>query len=312
MVNRIHSKIGTFRQLEILLTVYEQGSIKKASDALHLTQPTVSMQLKKLSESIDAPLYDQVGKKLIFTQAGIMMANAARDTLERMHVLEGELSALRGLKTGTLKIAVVTTSKYFIPHLLGPFCQRYPDIDIEFNVGNRQTIINRLQAGHDDFYVFSHLPDNIPIDAIEFVDNPLVMVAAENHPLSKRNNIDLNELTEEPFLMRESGSGTRFAIERFLASSNVKMNIKMTIESNEAIRHCVMAGLGISILSEHTLAFNESEGLSILDVKQLPILSKWFLVKVPSKTLSPIAKMFLNYLEIEGQDILNSYLSTSR
>lgn len=312
MVNRIHSKIGTFRQLEILLTVYEQGSIKKASDTLHLTQPTVSMQLKKLSESIDAPLYDQVGKKLIFTQAGIIMVNAARDTLERMHVLDGELSALRGLKTGTLKIAVVTTSKYFIPHLLGPFCQRYPDIDIEFNVGNRQTIINRLQAGHDDFYVFSHLPDNIPIDAIEFVDNPLVMVAADNHPLAKRNNIDLNELTEEPFLMRESGSGTRFAIERFFASSNVKMNIKMTIESNEAIRHCVMAGLGLSILSEHTLAFNESEGLAILDVKQLPILSKWFLVKVPSKTLSPIAKMFLNYLEIEGQDILNRYLSTSR
>ncbi len=312
MVNRIHSKIGTFRQLEILLTVYEQGSIKKASDALHLTQPTVSMQLKKLSQSIDAPLYDQVGKKLIFTQAGIIMANAARDTLERMHVLDGELSALRGLKTGTLKIAVVTTSKYFIPHLLGPFCQRYPDIEIEFNVGNRQTIINRLQAGHDDFYVFSHLPDNIPIDAIEFVNNPLVMVAAENHPLTKRNNIDLSELTEEPFLMRESGSGTRFAIERFLAASNVKMNIKMTIESNEAIRHCVMAGLGVSILSEHTLAFNESEGLAILDVKQLPILSKWFLVKVPSKTLSPIAKMFLNYLEIEGQDILNRYLSTSR
>ena len=151
MSSRIHARVGTIRQLEILLCVYDLGSIKLASEQLHLTQPTVSMQLKKLSEAVGTPLYDRQGKSRRFTDAGEAVVATAREVLDSFSRLEMELSDLRGLKAGTLNLAVVTTSKYFIPHLLGPFCKRYPDVDINFKVGNRQNIIERLESGHDDF-----------------------------------------------------------------------------------------------------------------------------------------------------------------
>jgi len=301
---RIHASIGTFRQLEILLSVYDLGSVKKAAESLHLTQPTISMQLKKLSDAVTMPLYEQVGKKLLFTEAGEKIAAAARDILQRTDLLDMELSDLRGLKTGTLKLAVVTTSKYFIPHLLGPFCRRYPNVEIEFNVGNRQQILQKLNTGHDDFYVFSNLPEREDIETIDFLDNPLVAIAPENHPLVGKRNIELSRLAEEPFLIREKGSGTRFATEQFLKTKNATLNIRMTIESNEAIKHSVMSGLGISILSKHTLTFGESSGLRVLDVKQFPIQSKWFLVRRKPKFLSPIAKTFLQFIETEGREFL--------
>ncbi len=306
---RLHARIGTFRQLEILLSVYEHKSIKAAAEALHLTQPTVSMQLKKLSDSIDLRLYDQLGRKLVFTEAGESLAHAAQDVLQRMENLEMDLSQLRGLKAGTLRLSVVTTSKYFIPHLLGPFCERYPDVDVEFNVGNRQQIIQRLNEGIDDFFVFSNLPDSVEYEAIDFMENQLVAIAPSDHPLSRRSNIDLKQLEHEPFLMREKGSGTRFAIESFLKSHRANVTVRMTIESNEAIKHSVMSGLGISILSKHTLAFGESSGLKILDVKQLPIASKWFLIRPKNKYMSPIAKTFLNYIETEGRELIREQLS---
>ncbi|WP_144392952.1 LysR family transcriptional regulator [Pleionea sediminis] len=308
MSSRLHARIGTFRQLEILLSVYQNESIKQAATELHLTQPTISMQLKKLSDSINMPLYDQVGRKLVFTEAGKSLAQAAQDVLNRMESLEMDLSQLRGLKAGTLRLSVVTTSKYFIPHLLGPFCQRYPDVDIEFNVGNRQQIIERLRQGTDDFFVFSNLPDSVDFEAIDFLENPLVAIAPSDHPLSRRTNIDLKQLEHEPFLMREKGSGTRYAIESYLKSHQAKVTVRMTIESNEAIKHSVMSGLGISILSEHTLAFGESKGLKILDVKQLPIISKWFLIRPRNKYISPIAKTFLNYIETEGRELIREQL----
>jgi|TARA_B100000745_G_C20152973_1_gene395226 DNA-binding transcriptional LysR family regulator len=304
MTTRLHAKIGTFRQLEILLAVYELGSVTLASEELHLTQPTVSMQLKKLADMVGVTLYDQVGKRLIFTEAGELMVQAARDTLERVNDLDMALSELRGLKTGTLKLAVVTTAKYFIPHLLGPFCRKYPNIDVEFNVGNRQQIIQRLQRGHDDFYVFSHIPSKLDIETIDFLDNPLVAIAAEDHPLAQERQVSLKQLAQAPFLMRERGSGTRFTIERFLRKQDLRLNVRMTIESNEAIKHAVMAGLGISILSQHTLAFGESAGVVELQVPEMPIRSKWFLLKLKAKSLSPIARTFLEFIESEGRDSL--------
>ncbi len=306
--SRLHARIGTFRQLEILLAVYQNKSIKAAVEQLHLTQPTISMQLKKLSEAIDMPLYDQIGRNLVFTEAGEALARSAQDILERMNNLDMELSDLRGLKSGTLRLSVVTTSKYFIPHILGPFCKRYPEVDIEFNVGNRQQIIQRLQTGTDDFYVFSNVPQSNDIETLDFLENPLVAIAHSGHPLTKESNIDFSRLSREPFLMRENGSGTRFAIENFLTQHQQKLNVRMTIESNEAIKHSVMSGLGISILSEHTLAFGESKGLEMLNVRQLPIISKWYLVKTKRKRLSPIAKTFLNFIETEGRELIRQEL----
>ena len=174
---------------------------------------------------------------------------------------------MRELKADTLRLSVVTTAKYFIPHLLGPFCERYPAVDVQLNVGNRQQIVERLKQGVDDFYLFSHPPLDIETDSIEFLSNPLIAIAHDKQPLAKKRNLRLKDIADEPFLIREQGSGTRYAIEEHLRKLKVKLNTRMTIESNEAIKHAVMAKLGISIVSAHTLLFGGKIGLVPLKIK---------------------------------------------
>ncbi|KZN67787.1 LysR family transcriptional regulator [Pseudoalteromonas luteoviolacea] len=304
MASRLHAHIGTFRQLEILLALYEGGSVKAAAEKLFLTQPTVSMQLKKLAEAIDFPLYQQVGKQLKFTDAGLATVETAKQILQRCEELDMHLSNLRGLKSGTLRLSSVTTAKYFIPHLLGPFCERYPGIDIQFTVANRQQVIERLEQGLDDFYVFSHLPEGLDLEVIEFMSNDLVAIAPASHPFSKQQSVTLADFCQEDFLIRESGSGTRYATEAFFQNQSVKPNIKMTIASNEAIIHSVLSKLGVSILSSHTLAFGEIHDVKVINVESLPIRSKWSFSWTKRKVQSPIANVFLNYVETEGRDIM--------
>lgn len=303
-MSRLHAHIGTFRQLEILLALYDEGSINLAAEKLHLTQPTVSMQLKKLSEAIGLPIYQITGRKLTFTDAGNATVRTAREILNSCSNLDMQLSALKGLKSGTLRLAVVSTAKYAIPHLLGPFCKRLPGVDVKFTVGNREQIISRMNDGKDDFYVFSHVPHQADIELTEFLPNPLVAVCNLQHPLVNEEQVTLEQLKTYPFLRREGGSGTRHAIENFLREHNTQLNIKMTIESNEAIKHCVLAGLGYSILSRLTLAFGESQGIKVLPVQELPIESNWFFVWLKNKSLSPIAQSFLDYVFTEGKQSL--------
>lgn len=309
MPSRLHAYIGTFRQLEILLAVFDQGSITAATQTLYLTQPTISMQLKKLSEAIGMPLYDQVGKKLVFTEAGIAAVDAARDILGRFEELDSRLSDLKGLKAGTLRLGVVTTAKYFIPHLLGEFCRVYPAIDVQLNVANRSQVLERLERGEDDFYVFSHPPENEDLELYEFLPNPLVAIAPIDHPMTKKAKISLAEFAKYPFLMREPGSGTRHAIEEHMKKFGIKLNLKMTIESNEAIRHAVMAGLGVSILSSHTLSYGGHIGLQEVNVSRIPILLNWQLARLRSKRMSIIASTFLSYVNSQGRAKLLSDLS---
>ncbi|MBY4678117.1 LysR family transcriptional regulator [Marinobacterium arenosum] len=294
--SRLHAHIGTLRQLEILLAVEQQGSITAAAEQLHLTQPTVSIQLKKLAEAIGLPLYDQLGRRLVFTEAGRAVCESAREVLACFERLDMTLADLKGVKAGTLRLAVVTTSKYFIPHLLGGFCQRYPEIEIVFKVGNRQQIIERMDSGLDDFYVFSHPPSERELELREFLPNPLVAIAATGHPLADQRQIPLATFAAEPFLMREAGSGTRHAIERHLAQQGEKLNVRMTIESNEAIKHAVMSGLGVSLLSRHSLAFGGRSGLVELDVDTLPIETKWYLASLRHKKMSIVGRAFLDFL----------------
>ncbi|QYJ94997.1 LysR family transcriptional regulator [Shewanella spartinae] len=309
---RLQAHLGTLRQMEILLAVYDSGSVSGAAETLHLTQPTISMQLKKLADVIGFPLYNIVGRKVVFTEAGLEVVKSATEILDSFTRLEMSLSDMGELKSGTLRLAVVTTSKYFIPHLLGPFCERYPNVAVQLNVGNRQQIIDRLKQGIDDFYVFSHPPADLNTDSIEFFNNPLVAIAQENHPLVSQDGVSLAELCEAPFLMRENGSGTRLAIERFMAKQGVKLNVKMTIESNEAIKHSVMSGLGVSILSAHTLAFGGNTGLAQLNVKELPINSNWYFLWLKSKRPSAIAQAFLTHVESEGREMLLTELAKHR
>ncbi len=310
-MSRLHARIGTLRQLEIFLAVYDGGSIKAAAASLHLTQPTVSMQIKKLSEAVGMPLYDLLGRKLVFTEAGHELSLTAREVLNQFERLDMKLARMRGLTTGTLKLAVVTTSKYFIPHLLGPFCEQYPDIDIELTVGNRQKIIDRMVMGLDDFYVFSHPPKDIETDSIEFLDNPLVVIAPEGHALAQKKRLSLNHISKENFLMREEGSGTRYAIEEFMKRQGCALNIRMTIESNEAIKHSVMSGLGISILSSHTLTYGGDAGLVRLNVAKTPIEAHWHFVWLKAKEHTVLGQAFLEYVQREGRPLVEDELKKS-
>lgn len=309
MNSRLHAHVGTLRQLEILLAVHDQGGINGAARALYLTQPTVSMQMKKLSEAIGAPLYNVVQRKLVFTDEGLELVRTAVEVLDSFARLDQTLSNMRDLKSGTLRLAVVNTSQYFIPHLLGPFCERYPGVDVQLRVGNRQQTIERLRQGVDDFFVFSHPPKDIDTESIEFLDNPLVAIAHEDHPLARRKRLSLKDLAGEPFLIREQGSGTRHALEEFLREQDVQLNIKMTMEGNEAIKHSVLSNLGISILSAHTLAYGGSAGLVKLPVRELPITAHWFFVWSKTSRLTVIASEFLEYVEKEGRQALQTELA---
>ena len=307
-MSRLHARVGTLRQLEILLAVHDTGTVTAAAEALHLTQPTVSMQLHKLADAMGIALYAQHGRKLRFTDAGLAAVASARRVMEEFEHLDMTLADLRGLKAGTLRLSVVTTAKYFVPHLLGPFCERYPGIEVSFHVGNREQIIERLEAGLDDFYVFSHVPGGLSLESSAFLDNPLVAIAAEGHALSRQPALSLKDIAREPFLMRESGSGTRHAIEQYLQQQGQTLNVKMTVESNEAIRHSVMAGLGISILSAHTLNLGGWVGLSPLRVEGLPIVTQWHLVRPSRKRLSVVAGAFQQFMEEQGRAVLADFV----
>lgn len=299
------ARLGTLRQYEILLAVYESESVSAAAASLHLSQPTLSMQLKKLSEQAGVRLYDQIGKKLVFTEAGEVLVETARRVMAEFVAMQQRLEQLNGLISGTLRLSVVTSAKYFIPHLLGPFSKQFPDIDFQLKIGNRAQVIEGLNEAHDDFYVFSQLPKVESISAIDLLPNPLIAIAAADHPLAFQKRITLSELQHHKFIMRERGSGTRQVIENYLAERNMALPISMTIESNEAIKHCVMENLGVSILSEYTLAFGGDTGVVRLDVEGFPIPSQWYFTWPSDKQLSPIAEAFLQYVQREGRELLH-------
>ncbi|MCO7223015.1 LysR family transcriptional regulator [Pleionea sp. CnH1-48] len=309
--SRFHARLGTFRQLEIFIKFAETGSISQTSKELHLAQPSVSIQIKKLADNLGVTLVEQIGRKLYLTEAGEELYKSSLEIFDSVSRLESRLSSLSGLQSGKLKLSVVTTAKYFFPHLLGPFCKKYPKIDVSFNIGNRGTIIQRLQNNLDDFYVFSFPPEDIDIIKNEFIENPLVVVAPVDHPLAGKRNIPFSSLKDEPFIMREPGSGTRHSVEKYLRDTENQINEKMTIESNEAIKHSVMSELGISILSVHTLFQERNDKITILDVKDFPMQHKWYIVHLREKQLSDVAKTFLQFLNIDGAIIARQLLIDS-
>lgn len=303
-----HRQIGTFRQLEILLAVAEIGSISGASESLALTQPTVSMQLKKLSDSVGLPLYEQIGRQLIFTDAGHAVLASAQAIGAELESLNTTLADIKGLKAGTLRLGVVTTAQYLMPHLLGEFSRMYPDVDVELMIANRQEIIERLNSGLDDFSVFSRPPSGANIETFRFLPNPLVAIAPLDHPLSNRGFISLAEFAMHPFLMREPGSGSRHAIEALFATHRIKPNVRMRINSGEAIKHAVMSGLGTSIVSTYTLAYGGQHGIEQLQVDHLPLNTYWHFAQPKRKRANIVADAFMNYVKTTGRDRLMSDL----
>ena len=289
---------STLRQLEVFEAIARLGSFTRAAEELFLTQPTVSMQIKKLADAVGMPLFEQVGKKVYLTDAGRALHVFTRELLDHFARFEMTLADMKGLKQGTLRLAVVTTAKYFAPRLLGPFCQEYPGIDVSLKVSNRERILERLAENQDDLYILGQPPEEIDAVAEPFLDNPLVVLAPAKHPLTGKKRIPLARLAEEPFLLREPGSGTRKALERLLADHGLSIKVRMELGSNEAIKQAIVGGLGVSVLSRHTLALDAPMGqLAILDVAGFPIERQWYVAYPAGKQLSIVARTFLDYLK---------------
>lgn len=286
----------TFRQLETFVAVAEAGNFTRAAEALHLTQPAVSIQLRQLAETVGLPLFEQSSRDMLLTAAGHEVLSTARALDDIWNRFESTINDLKGLKRGRLRVALVTTAKYFLPRMLGVFCQRYPEIDIELEIANRERIIERLRGNEDDLYVMSYPPENIDIVAHPFLDNEFVVVAPLAHPgVGKR--LSLQQLAGEPFLLRELGSGSRHAVDKHALEAGVQLNVRLSLASNEAIRDLVASGMGLAILSRHALGKNlKGDGLAILDVRGFPLRQPWSVVHLRAKVLSLPAQAFLDEL----------------
>ncbi len=299
----------TLRQMQIFEAVVRLGGYTRAAEELHLTQPTISMQIKKLNEAIGHPLLEQVGRHVHPTVAGAEVYAAAQDILDRMVALGEVTTELGTVVKGPLRIAVITTAKYFMPHLLGAFIAQYPEVQPILKVTNRSRVLERLKSNEDDLLIMGQVPEELDVVAQHFVDNELVVVANVNHPLTKCSDITLQQLYEERFLVREAGSGTRQAIHRLFLEQGLTINPYMELGSSEAIKQAVMAGLGISVLSRHNLRLElEHKQIAVLDVKGFPLFYRWYAVHLEGKKLSLVSRTFLDFLLQQGKDMLQQPL----
>ncbi len=286
---------ATFRQMEIFEAVARLGSFTRASEELFLTQPTVSMQIRKLSDAVGLPLYEQIGKRIHLTEVGVELARTAREIVGAMERMDMSVAQMQGLQKGRLRLAVVTTAKYFAPMLLGAFSRSHPGITLSLKVTNRERVLERVAENLDDLYILSDPLDGLGLVAEAFLDNPLLVLAAPGHPLARARRISLETLAREPFLMREPGSGTRDAIENIFAARGLKINVRMELGSNEAIKQAIVAGLGISVLSRHVLVAGRDDPV-VLDVEGFPVMRHWHVAYPHGCQLSVAAQAFREFL----------------
>ncbi|MFG6468007.1 LysR family transcriptional regulator [Roseateles sp. BYS87W] len=288
---------ASWPQLRSLEATVRLGGVGRAAQALHLAQPTVSTQLKELAASLGLVLFEPHGRGLAPTAVAELLAQTVRDMAARWQQFEEDAAALQGLRRGRLRIAAVTTTEYFLPDLLGPFARGYPGIRIDLAVENRDAVVARLERGDDELAVMMRPPAHLPLARWPFLDNPLVMIAPADHALASRRRLRLQDLTDEPLLVREKGSGTRAVVSEVLAERGVTWAPRMALGSNEAIKHAVRAGLGVAVLSRHTLAADPAtEGLVVLPVTGFPVRRQWFLVWRQDRALSLPARTLLDDL----------------
>ena len=287
----------TLNQLRIFLAVARNKSFARAAEELHLSPPTLSLQVKQLSETVGQPLFEQLGKKIYLTASGTTLAEASEDIEARLQRLAEDLAALQGVERGSLKLAILTTVKYTVPKLLGGFCAAHPGIEVAMVVGNREKLLQRLAGNEDDLYIMGQPPEQMNVISEELADTPLVLVAPPEHPLVGQRGIAPKKLAHEPFILREPGSGTRLTAEKFFASQGLVLRNRLEVGSNEAIKQTVAGGLGLAVLSIHTVAAELALGeLAQLDVQGFPLIRRWHVVYPRGKRLSAAATAFKDWL----------------
>lgn len=293
----------TFRQLEIFEAIARLGSFTRAADELYLTQPTISMQMKKLADIVGVPLIEQVGKKVQLTDAGRELAQSCREVFGIMDRFTMSVAERQGLKKGRLSLVAVSTASYFAPRMLGEFSKQYPGIEVSLKVTNREQLLACLADNLADLYILGQPPEEMEVIAQPFMCNPLVVLAAPDHPLAGQQDIPLERLAKEPWLLREHGSGTRAAVERLFREEGLELRPRMALGSNEAIKQAILAGLGISVMSTHSLTLNSPDQFAILKARGFPICRQWYAVYPAGRQLSAVARTFLDYLLNQDREL---------
>ena len=295
----------TIRQMRVFAAVARNLSFTRAAQELHLTQPAVSQQVSLLEEEVGMPLFEQIGRKIRLAPAGMELLRYATQITELLREAGETLAAMQGLKRGELKLGTVSTAKYFDPTLLSAFAPAYPEVTIKFTVANREEIVNLLGANELDLVIMGRPPRELDTTAEPFARHPFVIIASPDHTLAGRRRIPLKSLARENFIIREQGSGTRASMEHVFRERAVPFRASMEVSSNETIKQAVMAGMGLSFISSHTIGLEtQTQRLAVLDIVGLPIVRDWYVIHLREKILSPIAAAFRGYLLENGARVI--------
>ena len=295
----------TLRQLQCFSAVARNLSYTRAAEQLHLTQPAVSMQIRQLEQQAGLALTEQLGKQVYLTEAGEEVHRYAKSILQQIDEMDDVLDKLKGFAGGRLRIAAISSANYFAPKLLGTFHQRFPDVSVSMDVTNQAAVVKHVIDNEVDMAIMGEPPEHAHLEAVAFMDNPLIIVAAPDHKLASRKRIALKELEKEVFLMREPGSGTRGAMQRFFRQQKLKLNTGMEMGSLSGIKQGVQAGLGLGLLPKGAVEVELMLGRLVeLKIKGLPIPRHWYVVMRMGKRLSVAAEQFRLMLTNEAVDLL--------
>jgi DNA-binding transcriptional LysR family regulator len=302
---RRYLKHGTLPQLRVFEASARLGSHTRAAEELHIAQPTASVQIKKLTETVGLPLFEQVGKRVYLTDAGQCLYAGCHDVFRALSALEEALNAIRAVESGHLRLAVSSTGKYFAPRMLGAFIQRYPGVEASLEIHNRKTLIDRLANNEDDLYVFASPFEREDVVTQALLPNPLVVFARDDHPLANARKIAFERLAAEPYLMREPGSGTRLLATKLFEQHGLVPRIRLELSTDEAIKEAILAGLGVAIMSRFTLGLEpEPSRLICLDVEGFPLENHWHFAYPVGKQLSATARAFMDFARLEAKGLL--------
>ncbi len=298
----------TLKQIQTFIEVAREKSVSKAAERLFVTQPAVSMQIRQLEDAFGLPLIEPIGRNIQLTGAGQEFLTHAIAAIAQLKNLEALMAEHVGVRKGHFDLAVVSTAKYFVPMLLVRFGKLLPGIDVTLRIENRESILGMLSRNEVDLVIMGRAPNPPDCDAKAFVTNPMGIVCAPDHPLSRRKRVQFEMLKECGFVVRERGSGTRAAMERLFGQHEIPMKVVMEMPSNETIKQAVMAGMGLSFLSLRTVRHELAAGhLALVDVSGLPIVGHWYVTHLSQKKLSPAAKAFKAFLIEQGGALIDSW-----
>ena len=299
---RRYLKHGTLPQLRVFEASVRLGNFTRAAQELHMAQPTASVQIKKLTETVGLPLFEQVGKRVYLTDAGRSLYAGCHEVFRALSALEETLNGLRAMESGMLRLAVSSTGKYLAPRMLGAFIQRYPGVKASLAIHNRMTLLERLAHNEDDLYLFASPLEREDVVTQALLPNPLVVFARDDHPLAGARSISFERIAAEPFLMREPGSGTRLLAAKLFEQRGLVPRISMELSDDEAIKQAILAGLGVAIMPRFTLGLEpEPTRLICLDVDGFPLANHWYFAYPVGKQLSATARAFMDFSRLEAK-----------